>query len=199
GARGSGAGEDGCWGVGMGVRGCVAALFLGSHWLAPDVSLLFFLMAAAVAQPAEAAREASGWRSPRLAAVAGFAGAAVLAGLGTARAPQALPLAPPVGFPPRGVGAGGPLPWAPRPLAVWVRAGEGRRMTLAHFSPTPAPVELTAGPPGRASYRRTLKTGESVSLALSGSPEGPRSVLFEVSRAFVPKRLGLSQDRRELG
>jgi hypothetical protein len=58
---------------------------------------------------------------------------------------------------------------------------------------------LTARSSGRPDYRRSLKAGESVTLALAGSPEAPRAVIFEISRAFVPKRLGLSQDRRELG
>jgi hypothetical protein len=61
-------------------------------------------------------------------------------------------------------------------------------------------VDLTATLEGRPVFRRSLKAGESVALRLHGSAERrPRAVVFEVSWAFVPKRLGLSQDRRELG
>jgi len=59
-------------------------------------------------------------------------------------------------------------------------------------------VEFDTTLDGRTVYRRTLKAGESVTLLLSGSPVRPRALLFRVSEAFVPKRLGLSEDRREL-
>ena len=72
-------------------------------------------------------------------------------------------------------------------------------MTLVHFSPGPESADVSARVEGRPAYRRTIKAGESVVLALSGSPERSRPVVFEVSRAFIPKRLGLSEDRRELG
>jgi hypothetical protein len=51
---------------------------------------------------------------------------------------------------------------------------------------------------GKTVYRRTLKSGESVALVLNGSPARPRALVFRVSEAFVPKHLGISQDRREL-
>jgi hypothetical protein len=60
-------------------------------------------------------------------------------------------------------------------------------------------MDLTATLEGRPVFRRLLKAGESVSLRLQGSPDHPRAVVFETSWAFVPKRIGLSQDRRELG
>jgi hypothetical protein len=60
-------------------------------------------------------------------------------------------------------------------------------------------VDIDATLNGLTVYRRSLKAGESVTLLLSGSPLQPRALVFRVSEAFVPKRLGLSQDRRELG
>ena len=52
---------------------------------------------------------------------------------------------------------------------------------------------------GRTVFRRALKAGESATLRLNGSTLRPRAFLFEVSRFFVPRRLGLSEDRREIG
>ena len=58
---------------------------------------------------------------------------------------------------------------------------------------------LEATVAGKRVFQKTLKAGEVLQLRLNASPEGPRAFVFTVSRAFVPKRLGLSQDRRELG
>ena len=73
------------------------------------------------------------------------------------------------------------------------------RLSLAHFTPEGRPVELTAESEGRRVYARTLSPGEAVSLRLNAAAGEARVVRFAVSRAFVPKRLGLSSDRRELG
>ena len=191
--------------AGIAVLAFLAALAVGSHWLAPDVSLLFFLLAAVVAAPGETAqpavgqREGPAWRSARLAAAAVFAAAAVAAALATARPAETFRWSSRIGFHAEESGPGGKFRWTRRRFAVWLEPGQLRRLSLAHFSPTAGSVELTARSSGRPDYRRNLKAGESVTLALAGSPEAPRAVVFEVSRAFVPKRLGLSQDRRELG
>jgi hypothetical protein len=60
-------------------------------------------------------------------------------------------------------------------------------------------VELIAESEGRRVYAHTFAPGQSVSLRLNGAADEPRVIRFTVSRAFVPKRLGLSSDRRELG
>jgi hypothetical protein len=48
-------------------------------------------------------------------------------------------------------------------------------------------------------YRRTLSPGQAVRLRLRGPSTEARVIRFTVSRSFVPKWLGLSPDRRELG
>ena len=125
--------------------------------------------------------------------------AAGIAILATARPDETFRHAPRIGFHEREVGPGGPFRWTRRRFALWLAPGETRRLGLAHFSPSPTPVELTATLEGQTVFRRSLKAGESVMLRLQGAAARPRAVVFEVSRAFVPKRLGLSQDRRELG
>lgn len=190
-------------GAGLSALAFLAALAVGSHWLAPDVSLLFFLMAALVAGPgsdsAPSAEETGNWRAVRLAAVALFAAASAVTVLGTARPSETFRWSSRIGFHAEETGPGGPFRWTRRRFALWLEPGQTRLLTLAHFSPSPAPMELTASFEGRTVFRRSLKPGESVTLALRGSPDRPRAILFEGSWAFVPKRLGLSQDRRELG
>jgi O-antigen ligase len=193
-------------GSGVAAAAFLAALALGSHWLAPDVSLLFFLLAALVAGPAPAktsedlkAEEAAPWRRRSLSIVvllyAAAAGTAVLA---TARPEETFRHAPRIGFHEEEVGPGGPFRWTRRKFGLWVEPGQTRRILLAHYSPSPRPVDVDVTLEGRTAFRLALKAGESATLRLNGSPLRPRAFLFEVSRAFVPKRLGLSDDRREL-
>ena len=105
---------------------------------------------------------------------------------------------PRIGFHDEEVGPGGPFRWTRRKFALWVEPGQTRESSLAHYSPSPKPVDVEVTLDGRTIFRRTLKAGESATLRLNGSPLRPRAILFNVSQAFVPKRLGLSQDRREL-
>jgi hypothetical protein len=59
-------------------------------------------------------------------------------------------------------------------------------------------VTLTAESGGRTVFERQLAPGDGVRLRLSAGA-APRVVRFTLSRAFVPKRLGLSGDPRQLG
>jgi hypothetical protein len=190
-------------GAGIAVLAFLAALAIGSHWLASDVSLLFFLLAALVAsplpKPASGAAEPGFWKPAGAVAALVFAIAAAVSALATARPSETFRWSSRIGFHQEESGPGGRFRWTRRRFALWLQPGESRRLTLSHFSPGPEPVDLEARVDGRTTYRRTLQAGESVVLALSGSPQRARPVVFEVSRAFVPKRLGLSQDRRELG
>jgi O-antigen ligase len=188
-------------GAGIAVLAFLASLVIGSHWLAPDVSLLFFLLVAVVASPApEAARsEPRLWKIARAAAVLVFAGAAVASSLATARPVETFRWSSRIGFHEEETGPGGRFRWTRRRFALWLQPAETRHLTLAHFSPGPEAVDVSATVDERRTYRRSLKAGESIVLALKGSSEGPRPIVFEVSRAFIPKRLGISQDRRELG
>jgi O-antigen ligase len=192
--------EQDAWigGAGMAAAAFLAALAIGSHWLASDVSLFFFLLAAAAAGSAPAA-EGRVTRASRLGAVLIYAVAAGIAILATARPEVTFRHAPRLGFHEQETGPGGPFRWTRRRFALWLGPGETRRLVLAHYSPSPRPVDLTARLDGRTVFRRSLKAGESVALRLHGSPVHSRAIVFEVSSAFVPKRLNLSQDRRELG
>ncbi len=195
-------------GAGVASASFLAALAVGSHWFAPDVSLLFFLLAALVAGPAAArapedskmGKGTNPWlEKSLLALVLFYAVAAAAAALGTARPEEAFRYSPRIGFHDEETGPGGPSRWTRKRFALWLQPGQTRRIRLAHFSPSPAPMDLTATVEGRPVFRRSLKAGESVTLLLLPSPDHPRAIVFEVSWAFVPKRLGLSQDRRELG
>lgn len=190
-------------GAGIAALAFLGALAVGSHWLAPDVSLLFFLVAAVVggsaSGPAPEGHETPSWRRARLVAVILFVAASAVAAFATLRPAETFRWSPRIGFHEAEAGPGGPFRWTRQRFAVWLEPGETRRLVLAHFSPSPAPANLAAVVDGRTEFRRTLRAGESVSLVLRGSPDRARAVVFEVSRSFVPKRLGLSQDRRELG
>jgi hypothetical protein len=185
-------------GAGVAAAAFLAALAVGSHWLAADVSLFFFLLAAAAAGSSPAA-ESRATRTSRLTAVVVYAVAAGVAILASARPEETFRHAPRIGFHDRESGPGGPFRWTRRRFALWLEPGETRRIVLAHFSPKSGPVDLAATLDGRDVFRRRLAAGESVTLRLNGSSSRPRALLFRVSDAFVPKRLGLSQDRRELG
>lgn len=202
-------------GAGAAAVAFLAVLAVGSHWFAPDISLFSFLLAAVVAGPASggnsdsdvATVEISGgsWsgrsaiaKGNFLAAIV-YALAAAAAIAGTARAEETFRYAPRIGFHDKEMGPGGPFRWTRRKFALRVAPGGTSRIILAHYSPSREPVDLDAKVSGQTVFRKTLKAGEAIRLRLNGSPAGPRVFLFAVSRAFVPKRLGLSQDRRELG
>jgi hypothetical protein len=199
-------------GAGGAVTAFLIALVVGSHWLAPDVSLAFFLLAsAAAASVRPRAMRPSGndsderapygrgrWRW-RAALVAIYAAAAFLASVATLQADVAFRHRQGIGFHEKEVGPGGPFYWTQRRFAISLAPGQDLRLTLAHYTPEGRPVELTAESGGRRVYTRTFVPGQAVALRLNGSPSESRVIRFTLSRAFVPKRLGLSSDRRELG
>ncbi len=188
-------------GAGAAAVAFLAVLAVGSHWFAPDISLFSFLLAAVVAGPASggswSGRSAIAKGNFVTALVYALAAAAAIAG--TARAEETFRYAPRIGFHDKEMGPGGPFRWTRRKFALRVGPGGTSRIILAHYSPSREPVDLDAKVSGQMVFRKTLKAGEAIRLRLNGSPAGPRVFLFAVSRAFVPKRLGLSQDRRELG
>ena len=193
-------------GSGVAAAAFLAALVVGSHWFAADVSLLFFLLAALVADPAPEALEnpkteaATPWlRRSLLVVVLLYTVAAGAAVLATARPEEAFRHSARIGFHEEEVGPGGPFRWTRRRFALWVEPGQTRKILLAHYSPSPRPVDIDVTLEGRTVFRRALKAGESATLRLNGSILRPRAFLFEVSRFFVPRRLGLSEDRREIG
>ena len=185
-------------GCGAASIGFLAALVFGSHWFAPDVSLAFFLFAACVARPASVPEPAA---APRLrrAAVLAYALAAALATLATLSPDQAFRYRQGMGFHGKETGSGGAFYWTERRFAIRLPPGESLRIALAHFTPEGRPVELRAEADGRTVLERKLEPGQGLPLKLSAGEREPRIFRFTVSRAFVPKHLGLSPDRRELG
>ncbi len=185
-------------GAGGSLLGFLVALAAGSHWFAPDVALLFFLIAAVASRRAEPV--SSRWPArARALALAAYAVAAVAGSLATLSAAEAFHHRPRMGFYPKETGPGGPFHWTARRFAVLLGPGEAARLTVAHYTPEGRSVELTADDDGRPVFRRTLEPGEGLTLSLSGTSARARILRFTLSRAFVPKRLGLSDDRRELG
>ena len=177
----------------------LVALLAGSHWLAPDVSLLFFLLAATCA--AQRPSQPQGvFRLRRLAAVLVlvYGTAAAVAIAATAVPSETFRYAPRAGFHDREIGPGGPFRWTGRRFALWVRPGEIVRLGLANFGPEGKPVRVSARAGGRGVYQATLGPGVGRAVRVVGGGE-PAAVLFVLDRSFVPRRLGVSGDRRVLG
>ena len=183
--------------AGAGLVAFLITLALGSHWFAPDVSLLFFLIAATAVAPARS--EERVLRSIRRAAVWLYAVAAVAGILGTVRPEETFRYSPRIGFHPAEAGPHGPLRWTRRSFALWLKPGERVLLQLAHFTPEAKPVDVVAAVSGTEVWRRSLVPGETAHLVLSGPHARAEAVVFRLSRSFVPRRLRLSEDRRELG
>lgn len=171
-------------------------LVVGSHWLAPEVSLFFFLLCAAVGvQGEEKGRLAARVRAFLLL----LYGVAVLrAALATGDPAETFRHGKLAGFYERETGKGGAFRWTRRRFAVRAGSEAPERILLANYSPEGRPVEVTVrADEGPVLFRRALPPGGSTSLALWAGGRA-RVFEFELSRAFVPKRFGLP-DRRELG
>ena len=185
-------------GSGAALLAFLVALLTGSHWFASDVVFLFFLAAAVAVRPAEPVPARAAAFVRRL-LVTIYAAAALWAAAATVRPDDVFGYRQGIGFHARETGPGGSYYWTQRRFAIRLLPGETMRLGLAHFTPEGRDIELTAESGGRALYRRALAPGQSIVLRLVGEPAIPRVLRFTLSRAFVPKRLGLSGDRRELG
>ncbi len=180
------------------VIGLLAVLMTGSHWFAPDAAFLFFLLAAVTARTQSTQRPQWPGRARAL-LVAAYAVAALWSALRTRGPDEAFRYRAQIGFHEREMGEGGPFSWTRRRFALRVEPGQTRRILLAHFTPEGRKVELTVEADGRTVFARALEPGEAAPLRLSAGAAGPRVFRFTLSRAFVPRRLGFSGDRRELG
>jgi hypothetical protein len=130
---------------------------------------------------------------------AAYAAAAFWSALSTLGPDEAFRYRGEIGFHEREIGQGGSFFWTRRRFAIRLELGQTRRIVLAHFTPEGSKVELTAEADGRIVFTRALEPGEAAGLRLFAGPTGPRVFRFTLSRAFVPRRLGVSGDRRELG
>lgn len=185
-------------GAAAAVLGFLVALCVGSHWLAPDVCLFFFLLASLVA-PAAASPPSRALRLLLAGAVGVYAAAAAIAAMRTDRPSVTFRHDRLAGFHAAEARAGAPFRWTKRTFGIWLAPGDSRILQLVHYPPDDQPVEIESLGHGGRGWRGRLKPGESVRLRLTASPRAPRAVLFRVSRTFVLKRLGISGDRRELG
>jgi len=186
-------------GAGAALLGFLAALVIGSHWFAGDSALVFFLLAAVASRPQGPA--ASRWPARlRNAALAAYAAAAAWSALGTLDAGEAFRYSRRIGFHAEEIGpGGGAFRWTQRRFALRVPAGETTRLSLALFTPEGKSVVLTGGAGDGQMLSRTLEPGQGTTLRLSAPRGAPRDFVFALSRAFVPRRVGGSQDARELG
>jgi len=174
----------------------VLAFLVGSHWLAPELSLLFFLLAAQVAGAGGGRGKAIDRAAIGLIAL--YAAAAMLAVFRTAGPAETFRYSKLIGFHRMEHGPGGPFRWTRKKFATWVRPGEPEQLSLANYSPEGKPIGMSVAISGRVLYRRAVRPGETVNLALWSAGRA-RALVFSLDRAFVPKRLTGSDDRRELG
>lgn len=174
----------------------LVAFVVGSHWLAPEVSLLFFLLASGVAVGGESSRRGAGRLTAALVVL--FGAAALLGIVRTADPAETFRHSRVIGFHQLEAGPGGRFRWTRRRFAIRVRADAPEQISLANYSPEGKPVGITVRAADRVLYRRSVRPGEGVHLALWSGGQ-PRVFRFELDRAFVPKRLTGSEDRRELG
>jgi O-antigen ligase len=184
--------------AGVAVVAFLLASVFGSHWYAPDANLLFFLLAS-VAVTRGVTTESGMFAGLRVAGVLVYAVAAVAGVLATRKPEETFRYSPRIGFYEREAGPDGPFRWTRKNFALWVEPRRIQRIGLTHLPPYAQTIELTARVDGRTAWRRSLSPGETVTLHLSGAPDRPRVFSFSLSRAFVPKRLLLGEDRRELG
>ncbi|MFN2634652.1 MAG: O-antigen ligase family protein [Thermoanaerobaculia bacterium] len=182
--------------AGISVVVFLAALVAGSHWLAPDVSLLFFLLAAVSAAPS-GAEPGNAVRRVGLAAMVAYAAAALVAVGRTGSFVEAFRYAPRIGFHSLETGPGGPFRWTRRRFAVFVPPGQTLRLGLANFGPSGQPVAFEARSAGRT-LTGALPPGGATAIRIT-TAAAPAAVRFSLDRSFVPKRMGLSSDRRSLG
>src|SRR5262249_29587318 len=165
---------------------------------APDAALAFFLFAAVASRPAEP-RAARGPARAGAIALGAYAVSGAWSALGTLDPAEAFRYSRDIGFHAAETGPGGPFRWPGRRFAVRLSPGERLRVRLVHFTPEGRPVVLTTEAAGARPLTRSLEPGEAASLVLSAPPGAPQVVVFRLSRSFVPRRVGGSEDRRELG
>jgi O-antigen ligase len=187
--------DPGASGSAAAIGALLVAFLVGSHWLAPEVSLFFFLLAAQVAVSRD--RRESAVARVTVVLIALYAAATLFATLRTGTPSETFRYSNLIGFHQREMGPAGPFRWTRRRFAVWVRPAAPQELSLANASPEGKPVAMNVAAEGRVLYRRSVKPGETVRLAL-WSGGRPRAFTFELDRAFVPKRFGL-RDRRSLG
>ena len=185
-------------GAGIGVVAFLLASVFGSHWYAADASLLFFLLAS-LAASAPATSERGSLRAIRGLAVALYAVAALYGILATRRPEETFRYSPQIGFHEQEAGPEGIFRWTKKSFALWVPGGRSERIRLTHLPPIPESTELAVACEGRTLYRQTLWPGNSILLRVQGRADRPVVFRFLLSRAFIPRRLRISADRRELG
>ncbi|MEP6770116.1 MAG: O-antigen ligase family protein [Acidobacteriota bacterium] len=182
--------------AGISVVVFLAALAAGSHWLAPDVALFFFLLAAVSAAPASA-EPGTAVRKLGLAATVAYGAAALVAIAATGSPAEAFRYAPRIGFHSLETGPGGAFRWTRRRFAVFVPPHETLRLGLANFGPSGQPVAFESRSGGRI-LSGALPPGHATAVRITAAG-APAVVRFSLDRSFVPKRMGLSSDRRSLG
>src|SRR5262249_43174992 len=172
-------------GAGVSIAAFLLAMVLGSHWLAPDVALLFFLLASIAAGAGGSEPSQSSVWSLR-AAVVLYAGAALIGMLATAKPEEAFRYSPRLGVYPAETGPGGPFRWPRGRFALWLSPGETKTLSLARFTPDPQPAEVVARRDNRVVWRESIAAGQSTRLRLSAPSDRPSALVFRVSRTFVP-------------
>jgi hypothetical protein len=138
-------------------------------------------------------------RAIRGLAVALYAAAALYGILATRSPEETFRYSPLIGFHEPEPGPEGTFRWTKKHFAVWVPGGRSVRIWLTHLPPLAQSTELAVVCEGRTLYRQTLWPGTSILLRVQGRADRAVAFRFLLSRAFVPRRLRISADRRELG
>jgi O-antigen ligase len=173
----------------------LVALLTGSHLLAVEVSIAFFVLLADL--PALEGKTGP----PKAIAVALI----VLAAGGYAArlmrhrsSGEAFRYSRMIGFYPEEKSPEGNFRWTAARAAFWLAPRERASGVFVFDNPVEPRDDLRIKSQGRVLYRKSLRKGEPLRLSFSAPQARGAALLFENSAKFRPSSFGLSQDGREL-
>ena len=175
--------------------GLLAALATGSHLLAVEVSIAFFLLFAELPAVERSGAPTGGFAAVLLAlAAAGYAFFLI----GRRSPAESFRYSPRIGFYAEERDPEGAFRWTAARAAIWLAPGARASGVLLFENPVESRENLRVESEGRLLFERAMRQGEPVRLRLSAPADRGSALLFENSAWFRPSSFGRSADGREL-